>query len=500
MINHALQLGVEKLMTGISGFDFVAMGGLPKGRSTTVAGTSGSGKTVFVSQFLVEGIRQFGEAGVFVTFEEPPAEIRCNLLSLGWDVEKWEKAGKWTFVDVSPDPTVETTEVGRYDLSALLARIQHAVRKVGAKRVVIDSIASIFTQFADASVVRRELLRIAATLRGLGVTSVITVERLGEQGEVGRFGIEDFVADAVIILRNALSAEERRRTIEILKFRGTNHHKGEYPYTITSSGGLEIIPLSAIEMLHACFELRMSTGSADLDAMCGGGLFRGAIALASGATGSGKTLLVSHFIGAIGKDERALLISFEESPDQLRRNARGWGGDFARLEAEGRLNIVSSYPESATIDDHLIRIKRLIEEFKPARLAIDSMSALERISSNRSFREFAVALTAYIKKAETTALLVAVTPGLMGGESVTEGHISSITDTILLLRYVESDGEIRRGIAVLKNRGSDHDKGIRELVIDNAGLHIGAHFDQVAGIITGRSAVSHTRLTRHARE
>jgi circadian clock protein KaiC len=479
-------LFVEKVATGIPGFDFIADGGLPRGRTVLVAGSAGSGKTIFANQFLAEGIRGAGENGVFVTFEERPEDIRHNLQSFGWDISRWEAEGCWVFVDASPEPAHEVIVVGDYDFGALLARIEHAIETVGAKRVVFDSIGAIFGQFADGRRVRHELFRIASAMRELGVTAMLTAERTGEYGEIARHSIEEFVADSVIILRNVLENEKRRRTIEILKFRGTTHRKGEYPFTVMPAEGIIVIPLSAIELRQRSSDIRVSSGNTDLDRMCGGGVFRDSIILVSGATGTGKTLLVTHFVdGGAAAGERCLLLAYEESREQLGRNAIGWGTDFDRLESEEKLKVVCEYPESASLEDHLIGIKRQIEEFKPNRIAIDSLSALEGISTTRGFREFVLGVTSFCKHKEITGLFTATTPTLTGGTSVTEAHISSITDTIVLLRYVELFGEMRRGLTVLKMRGSTHEKAIRELVIDGQGMHIGEPFRNVAGILAG---------------
>lgn len=477
---------IEKLETHIPGFDLIAGGGLPKGRTSLVAGTSGSAKTVFAAQFLAAGISQAGEPGVFVTFEESKEDIRRNVGGFGWDVAKWEIDGKWTFVDASPDPVQDILIVGEYDLGALLARVEYAVKKIGAKRVAMDSIGAIFTRFADQATVRRDLFRILSILRDMEVTAVLTAERTEEYGEIARFGVEEFVADNVIILRNVLDDEKRRRTIEILKFRGTYHQKGEWPFTVTSGQGVMVLPLSAIELTQRSSDERAFSGNADLDRMCGGGFFRDSIILVSGATGSGKTLLATKFLaGGINREERCLLLAFEESREQLLRNAIGWGEDFAAMEREGRLKIICSYPETASLEEHLISMKAAVEEFRPARLAIDSLSALERVATTKGYREFIISLTSYIKHKEIVGLFTVTTPNLLGGASVTEAHISTITDTIILLRYVEIYGDIRRGLVVLKMRGSAHEKEIREFTIDEKGMHIGRPFRGISGILSG---------------
>ncbi|MBF0283169.1 MAG: circadian clock protein KaiC [Magnetococcales bacterium] len=481
------QTPVAKLATGIEGFDLIAQGGLPEGRTTLVAGTAGSAKTVFAAQFLAEGIVRQKEPGVFVTFEEPPADIRRNMLSMAWNIAQWEKEGRWAFVDASPMPGLEQIEAGDFDLGALLARIEHAIHKVAAKRVSIDSLGAVFSQFTNSSMVREELRRLGAALRGMGVTVVMTAERTQEYGEIARFGVEEFVADNVVILRNVLEDEKRRRTVEILKFRGTTHQKGEYPFTVLPDSGIVVIPLSAIELKQRSSDRRVSSGNSELDRLCGGGFFQDSLILVSGATGCGKTLMTAEFIAAsISQGERCLLFAYEESREQLFRNARGWGYDFRKFEQEGLLRVVCAYPETAGLEDHLIRIKSEIDAFKPRRMAVDSVSALERVSTSRGFREFIISLASFVKQQEIPGLFTATTANLMGGPSITESHFSSITDTIILLRYVEMLGEMRRGVTVLKMRGSMHEKDIREFTIDDKGMHIGKPFRNIIGILTGR--------------
>ncbi len=476
---------VTKLKTGIDGFDEISSGGLPEGRTTLMAGSAGSAKTVFALQFLVRGIEDFDENGVFVTFEETPTDITKNVRSLGWDLDKLVADGKLAFVDASPQPGVDSVDTGGYDFSALLARIENAVSKVGAKRVGIDSVSALFTQFEDAALVRRELFRLAAGLKQMKVTSLITAERTGEYGEIARYGVEEFVADNVIILRNTLEEEKRRRTVEILKYRGAVHQKGEYPFTI-SSQGIEVLPLSSMELTQKSSNVRVSSGNADLDAMCGGGFYRDSIILVSGATGCGKTLMVTTFLDdGCKRGEKCMVFAFEESRDQLARNATGWGMDFGKWEKAGLLKIVCMYPETMGLEDHLLKMKHDMESFKPTRVAVDSLSAMERVSSIKSFREFVIGLTSHIKTKETAGLFTATTASLMGGTSITETHISTITDTIILLRYVELLGEMRRGLTVLKMRGSAHDKSIREYEIDGRGIHVGKAFREVGGILAG---------------
>jgi len=488
---------IDKLETGIPGFDHVAEGGLPKHRATLVAGTAGSAKTVFAVHFLVAGIER-GEPGVFVTFEDSVADIRRNVASMGWNVPDWEERGLWSFVDAAPDPEQPTTVVGEFDLSGLLSRIEHAVTKTRATRVSIDSLNALFVQFRDHALLRGELFRIISHLKRLGVTLIFTAERTEEYGEVSRFGVEEFVADNVIILRNLLVDERRRRTLELLKMRGAAHQRGEWPFTITGNG-IVVLPLSGLTLTQTSSSVRLATGNAELDAMCGGGFFRDSIILLSGATGTGKTLTVTQYLAAgFEAGERSLLFAFEESRDQLYRNAAAWGYDFAGMEKDGKLKVVNSYPHAMAMEDHLVLMRETIEEFKPHRVAVDSLSALERVTSVRSFREFVISLTSFLKLKETAGLFTSTTPSLMGGTSVTEKHISTLTDTIILLRYVESYGAMRRGLAVLKMRGSAHDHDIREYTIDGGGMHIGGPFRDVSGVLSGNPTFLAGDLVSHA--
>ena len=478
--------GVVKFPTHIDGFDHISMGGLPSGRTTLVCGTSGSAKTVFGTQFLGAGIAKSGANGVFVTFEEPPEAMRRNMASLGWDIAAWEKQNQWAFVDASPRPGEKLAVIGNYDLSGLMLQIRAAIERTGATRVCLDSVGALFGHFSDAAVIRRELFHIISQLNEPGLITVMTTERVEEYGAISRHGVEEFVADNVVVLRNVLEEEKRRRTIEILKFRGTMHLKGEFPFTIRPDIGIVIIPLAAITLTQKSSTTRIASGNDTLDTMCGGGFFRDSVILISGATGTGKTLLSTEFIaGGAKSGDRSLLFAFEESREQLLRNATGWGVDFDAAERAGRLKIVCAYPETQSLEDHLLAIKYQVEEYQPQRVALDSLSALERVSSLKGFREFVIGLTSFIKQREIAGLFTATTPSLFGGTSVTEQHISTITDLIVLLRYVEILGEMRRGITVLKMRGSLHDKKIREFMIDDRGMHVGKAFRNVSGILMG---------------
>ncbi|HLG88077.1 MAG TPA: circadian clock protein KaiC [Alphaproteobacteria bacterium] len=476
---------LERVKTGVEAFDELVMGGLPRGRVTMVGGTPGSGKTVFATQFLAHGITHYGENGVFVTFEEAPRDIESNMRSFGWDLAAWRKEKRLAFVDASPRDDEELV-MGEFDLGALVARIRHAAEAVNAKRVVLDSLAQLFDHFvADPMLLRRELFRICMGLKQAGLTVLMTAERNAEYGEIARHRMEEFVADNVVILRNVLHREKRRRTIEVLKMRGSHHAEGETPFTLMGGQGIVAVPLSSLRLEQKSSTTRVTSGNPEIDDMCGGGFFRDSVTLVSGATGTGKTLLVTNFLaGGVAAGEKALLVGYEESRGQLFRNARGWGVDFERMESDGNLKIICLYPEAQSLPDHLLTIQTLVDAFAPNRIAVDSVSALERIAPESGFREFLISLTSFIKKREIAGLCTATSKSLVGGESASEQHISTLTDSIILLRYVQERQTMHRGLMVLKMRGSEHSKEIRKFTIDGAGMHLGPAFETAPDVFS----------------
>ena len=465
---------VARLPSGIAGLDTVLHGGLPRRRLSLVTGTAGTGKTLFAVQFLAAGIAAEGEPGVFVTFEERAPALRRNFRSFGWDIPAWEQQGTWRFVDASPRPDDETVVTGDFDLASLVLRVKHAVTESGARRVAIDSTGSLVDQFPSAFAARRALFQIAAELQEMGVTSVMTAERSEDYGAISKHGFEEFVADNVIILRNALEGEKRRRTVEVLKLRGGSHIKGEQLFTIRPGHGLVVVPREPITLEYQASGRRLTTGLAELDEMCRGGYYDKSLTLVTGPTGTGKSLLSTHFIaGGVESGESALLLSFEESRAQLVRNAQHWGHDFEKMEADGKLRIVAEAPEAASLEDHLLRMKEALADFNPDRVAIDSLTALQRISTARSFREYLLGLSYHIKTHALVGMVTAATEDLGGGPMSGELHISTVSDTIVLLQYAGRGADVARGLAVLKMRGSDHDKTLREYTVDDHGMHIG---------------------------
>jgi len=476
-----------KVPTGIPGFDELSYGGIPKGRTTLVSGVSGSGKTVFAAQFLYGGILSEKENGVFVTFEEKPTDIMKNMSSFGWNIKDMVKKKKWVFVDASPDDS-ESLEIGAFDLGGLLARIKHAVKKAKAKRVAIDSISALFPRYEDSALIRRELFKIGQALKDMGITAILTAERVEDKGQIGRFGVEEFVSDNVILLHNHLRENgERERTIEVLKFRGAPHSSSEAQLMVTNRG-MEVFPKPTPVLSGKGFDKKISFGIPGIDKMLLGGVYKNSITLLSGPSGSGKTVSTLHFImqGSLS-NEKSLLIEFEESTDQLYRNAASFGWDLKATEKKGLVTIVNHYPEDFKAEQYLKYITSIIVETKATRVAIDSLSALQRVYKPEKFRQFMIGLNSVLKMNNCTTLLTNTTQELLGLTQITETQLSTSTDNIVVLKYAEIMGEMKKLVAVLKQRGSGHDKALREYEVTSSGIIVGKSYKAFEGLLSGQT-------------
>ena len=477
---------IRKVSSGVKGLDIISHGGIPKERTTLISGASGTGKTVLSAQFLHNGIIEYGENSVFVTFEERPKDIINNMKSFGWNIAKLEKEKKWAFMDASPGDS-DKVEVGQYDLGGFLARIEYAINKVKAKRIAIDSVSSLFTHYQDPGIIRRELYRVAARLKQLNMTCIMTAERPTEDGPISRYGVEEFVSDNVILLHNRLNDRgERERTIEILKFRGASHDSEEAPL-IVKDKGINIYPRPKPKLRGKGFSRRLSTGIKGIDDLFYGGMYKNSSTLVTGASGTGKTVFTLHFImeGA-KKGEKSLLIEFEESPGQLFRNAASFGWDLEKYVKKGLVKLISHYPEDLKAEQYLNMIQDWTIENKAERVAIDSISALQRIYSENKFREFVVGQNAFFKMQDVTVLLTNTTSQLLGGTEITETHLSTATDNIIILKYVELGGRMRRLLSVLKQRGSRHRKELMEFEISpQKGMDVIGPFEGVENLMSG---------------
>lgn len=476
---------VKKVASMIPGFDEISHGGLPEKRTTLISGTSGSGKTVFTCQFLYGGIIELGDNGAFVTFEEKPADIIRNMEGFGWDIEKLINEDKWAFVDASPTE-IEEVESGRYNLEGLLRRVEYAIEKVKAKRIVIDSISAIFSRYPDISMVRTDLYRLSWKLKQAGITALITAERPTEDGQIARLGVEEFVSDNVILLHNRLTQRgQRERTIEILKFRGTEHDSEEAPLIVVGSG-MVVYPRPKPKLAGKGFEEKISIGNKGLDEMFYSGIYKNSTTLVSGSSGTGKTVTAMHFIMEGAKNnEESLLIEFEESPSQLFRNANSFNWDLEKYVKKNIVQLVCHYPEDLKAEQYLKIIQDLVIRTRAKRVALDSLSALERLYSPDKFREFVIGLNAFLKMKNCTSLLTNTTNQLLGVSQITETHLSTITDNIILLKYVELGGRMHRLLSVLKERGSNHQKDLIEYEVTKNGIEILGPFEGVENLMGG---------------
>src|ERR1035438_9740875 len=473
----------ERIAVGVPGFDEIVHGGLPRGRSTLLAGSTGTGKTVFGLQFLVGGAA-LGEPGVLVTFAERPEDLISNVESFGWDLGGLVRERLVAIVDATPE--VGALVSGRFDLGGLTARIAHALGEVNGTRLFMDPIDALFEEFSDVVEVRRAFAAMLRALRPLGATTLISAERPDENGSVTRYGAEEFAVDNVIVVRNVRSDERRRRTVEVLKLRGADHHRGEFPFVINAGSGIEIVPFSPIEGDDTGSPERISLGNAALDEMCGGGMYRDALMMITGATGTGKTLIGLQFmVAGIEAGERVLYLSFEESRWQLERNAAAWGMDLASAETDGLLEIVSRYPARLGLEDLLVELKHTVDEFKPTRLVLDSITAIEHNAPANAFREFSVGLSGYLKARGVATMMTTTLPNLLGGDHATDLYLSTIADAIVALRYFELESEVRRAILVLKVRRSQHASMMHEYEILETGMSVVGPIEGILGILAG---------------
>ncbi|KPA17301.1 circadian clock protein KaiC [Candidatus Magnetomorum sp. HK-1] len=419
MEKHKELKSLQKIPTGIEGFEHITHGGLTQNRATLIVGSSGSGKTFLAYEILHRSITQFETPGVFVTMEEKPDDIIINFKEIGWHIDQLIDKKQLKLIDATPDID-SVQEVGEYNLKALISRISHALKEVNGSIIVIDSIGSLFHQFTKTMIIRNEISRIINFFKEQGHTIIFTAERTSEYGNISRYGIEEFISDNVIILRNILEDEQVRRTIQILKMRGKTHQKGEFPFTITEKG-ISIMALSQRELKQSSSNVRCSTGNKKLDEITNGGIFRDSVMLVSGPTGCGKTLMCATFVkNACMNNEKIIMFAYEESRQQLMRNAMSWDVDFEKWVEAGLLKIICLYPEAMGLEEHLLLVQKEIKNFKPRRLVIDSVSAMERVAGIRIFREFIIGLTAFVKQEEVCSLFTCTTPKLAGGDSITE--------------------------------------------------------------------------------
>jgi circadian clock protein KaiC len=486
-------LPLEKTPTGIPGFDEISEGGLPKGRTTIICGGAGCGKTMLGIEFLVRGAQEYNEPGVLMAFEETPEDIARNVASLGFDIEDLANKKKLFLDYVSVEPH-EIQESGDYDLEGLFIRLQSAVDAVGAKRVMFDTLEALFSGFSNPGILRAEFRRLFRWLKDRGLTTVITAER-GE-GTLTRHGLEEYVSDCVVLLDHRIKDQISARRLRIVKYRGTKHGADEYPFLIDERG-MSILPLTSLQLQHTVSSERISSGVPDLDEMLEGkGYFRGSSILVTGTAGSGKTTLAASFVdAACRRGERCLYIDFEESRDQVARNMNSVGIDLDPWSKKGLLTHEAWRPTQFGMEMHLLRIHKLIEKVQPHCVVIDPITNLMNGSTDKEVYSMLMRLLDFLKVAGITAIFISLTSGGTELERTTVG-ISSLTDTWILLRDLELNGERNRCLYVLKSRGMAHSNQLREFVITGQGLRLLPVYIGPGGVLTGSSRVTQESAER----
>ena len=460
---------LPKALTGIRGFDEITRGGLPRGRPTLVCGGPGSGKTLLALTFLVNGAVLFDEPGVLLTFEESAEEMADDVASLGFDLPGLIAAKKMA-VDYVRVERSEIEETGEYDLEGLFVRLAHAIRTVGAKRVVLDTIESLFAGLKNETILRSELRRLFRWLKDQGVTAVITGER-GE-GLLTRQGLEEYVSDAVILLDHRVHDQVSTRRLRVVKYRGSYHGTNEYPFLINADG-VSVLPVSSLALQHHAPLERVSSGIAPLDDMLSGkGFYRGSTILVSGRAGTGKTSLSAHFLdAACRRGERCLCFLFEESPQQLLRNMRSIGIDLEPWVTAGLLQFHADRPSRYGLETHLATMHHVVAEFKPSVIVLDPVTNLMTVGTSADVQAMLTRIIDHLKTENITAMLASLAPGQNAIER-TETTISSLMDTWIVLANEAVGGRHRRGLYVLKSRGMAHSNELREFVLTDHGLHV----------------------------
>ena len=457
---------LEKCPTGIRGLDEITKGGLPRGRPTLICGCAGSGKTLFAMEFLMRGAMEYGEPGVFMTFEETPDDLAKNFISLGFDLHDMESRGL-----IATDHVVitrsEIEETGEYDLEGLFIRLGSAIDSIGAKRVVLDTIEALFSELPNATILRAELRRLFHWLKDRGVTAIVT----GESGDktLTRYGLEEYVADCVIFLDFRIVEQISTRRLRIVKYRGSSHGADEYPFLIDERG-ISILPITSLGLDYPVSTERISTGVPKLDAMLGGkGFYRGSTILVSGTAGTGKTSLSATFAdAACRRGERCLYFAFEESPRQIIRNMGSIGMDLDRWVKKGLLRFHSARPSLYGLEMHLVTFHKVIEEFKPQVFIVDPISNLINAGTASEVKSILTRLIDYLKMHKISTFLTDLTHYGNSLERTSE-EISSLIDTWLLLRDIELKGERNRGLYILKSRGMAHSNQIQEFLLTDRG-------------------------------
>ncbi len=487
---------LQKCPTGIDGLDEITEGGLPTSRSTLICGSPGCGKTLMGVQFIIKGISEYNEPGVIMSFEEPLEDLTKNVSSLGIDLHKLI-ANKMLRVDHVKIERSEIEETGEFDLEGLFIRLEHAIDSIGAKRVLLDTIESLFSGIVNESVLRSEIRRLFNWLKKKGVTTIIT----GERGEntLTRQGLEEYVSDCVILLDFRVIEQISTRRLRIVKYRGSTHGTNEYPFLIDETG-VSVLPITSLRLEHMVSGKIVPTGIDGLNDMFNlGGYFKGSSILISGTAGTAKTTLASYFVQeSCRRKDKVLYFAFEESPNQLIRNMESVDINLRQYVDNGSLQIHSSRPTLHGLEMHLLKLNKLVREFKPDCVIIDPISNLISVGTIGEVRSILVRLIDLLKLNNITALFTSLTQqNISNTNELTEESVSSLVDTWINVRDVEGVGERNRGIYILKSRGMGHSNQVREFILTDGGLKLLNVEVGPQGVLTGSERLKY-RKTKNA--
>ncbi|WLT38157.1 circadian clock protein KaiC [Synechocystis sp. B12] len=489
MTDNSQSLSLIKCPTGIQGFDEITNGGLPQGRPTLICGSAGCGKTLFGMEFLVRGAVEYGEPGVLVSFEESAKEIIQNVASLGWNLQDLVAEEK-ILIDHIYVEASEIQETGEYDLEALFIRLGYAINKIGAKRILLDTIEVLFSGLENTNIVRAELRRLFHWLKQKGVTAVITGER-GDKN-LTRQGLEEYVSDCVIKLDQKTVEEVATRTIQVVKYRGSRHSNNEYPFLIEENG-ISVLPITSLILNHSVSQERISTGIPQLDDMFGGqGYYRGSSILVTGRAGTGKTTLAAFFAQATClRGERCLYLATEESPQQICRNLNSIGLDLSPYLDSQLLQFDATRPTNYNLEMRLFKIHSWVRNFKPSLVVVDPMSNLITSGSLNQTKNFFMRLIDYLKSQKITVFLTDLTGGNVGYDNEqTEVGVSSLMDTWLELQTLRINGERNRILYILKSRGMAHSNQVREFILSNDGVDLIEAYIGEGQVLTGTQRIN----------
>jgi circadian clock protein KaiC len=483
---------LEKSPTGIPGLDEIVNGGLPKGRTTLVCGGPGCGKTLLAMEFLIHGIQKYNEPGVFIAFEETPEELAQNVASLGFDLARLLQENK-LFVDYIYLERSEIEETGLYDLDGLFLRLADAVQTVGAKRLVLDTIETLFAGLANEGIIRAELRRLFRWIKENQLTAVVTGER-GE-GSLTRYGLEEYVSDCVILLDQRQRDQVTTRRLRVVKYRGSAHRNDEHPFLIGDEG-IWVLPLSSMKLAHPASNERISTGIPRLDTMLDGrGYFRGSTILVAGAAGTGKTSLAATLVDSTCQNnQKCLYFAFEESPPQIMRNMSSIGIDLQRWVDAGLLQFQASRPSMDGMEQHLLSMEKAIEEMQPSVVVVDPASNLDTVATQSEVRSMLVRLVDFLKNKGITTLFTSLMVNMNDLDA--QVGISSLMDTWILLRNRETNGEHNRVLNILKARGIAHSSQVRELRLSDNGIELLDVYVGPQGMLTGTARIVREALDK----